>query len=108
MRLLRGIRPGILLTFVVETPAVPGQGRMAEQRPAVSIVVPMHDEAATAEALVTRIRAAMERAGHTFEIILVDDGSRDDTAATIRQTAHGAAHSSACSQSFNRPVTTTC
>lgn len=51
----------------------------------VSVVVPLLDEAATLEELVSRTRAVMEAGGHRFELILVDDGSRDETPGRLRQ-----------------------
>ena len=45
--------------------------------PVVSVVVPVFEEAASLPELAAEIRRAMERAGRTFEVWLVDDGSRD-------------------------------
>lgn len=45
--------------------------------PDVSVIAPVHDEAATIGELATRIRAACDSIGATFELLLVDDGSRD-------------------------------
>lgn len=47
----------------------------------LSVVVPMHDEAGNAGALVAEIAAALE--GRSFEIIAVDDASRDGTRAEL-------------------------
>ena len=43
----------------------------------VSIVIPVYNEAENLEALVQAVEAAMAPAGLSFELILVDDGSRD-------------------------------
>ncbi|WP_375689879.1 glycosyltransferase family 2 protein [Pseudooceanicola sp. LIPI14-2-Ac024] len=43
----------------------------------VSIVVPFLDECATLATLHDRVRAVMERTGRRWELIMVDDGSRD-------------------------------
>jgi glycosyltransferase involved in cell wall biosynthesis len=48
--------------------------------PAVSIIIPARDEAATIGAIVARARAAVADA----EILVVDDGSTDETAAVAR------------------------
>ena len=48
-------------------------------RPAVSLVVTFYDEAETVEELYRRAVAALEGAGHTFELVFVDDGSSDGT-----------------------------
>jgi dolichol-phosphate mannosyltransferase len=45
--------------------------------PVLSIVVPVFNEEASVEALVRRVTAALEPAVERFELVLVDDGSRD-------------------------------
>jgi glycosyltransferase involved in cell wall biosynthesis len=45
----------------------------------VSVVVPMHDEQGNVEPLYQSLRSALEALGRTYEIVVVDDGSRDDT-----------------------------
>lgn len=49
----------------------------------LSIVVPMHNEAANVGPLVAEIETACARLG-AFELLLVDDGSSDATAAEVR------------------------
>ncbi len=49
--------------------------------PAVSIVAPMYNEAGGAASLVSEIGDALE--GVDYEIVAVDDGSTDDTAAAL-------------------------
>ena len=51
--------------------------------PTVSIVVPVYNEAESLPELAAQIRAAMDGAGRTFEVWLVDDGSTDDSWAAI-------------------------
>ena len=51
--------------------------------PYVSIVVPVYNEAPNAEALVGELRGAVDRLTVTAEIVLVDDGSHDDTFARL-------------------------
>jgi dolichol-phosphate mannosyltransferase len=51
------------------------------------VVVPLYDEAPNLEPLVAWIREALADYGGPFEIILIDDGSSDDTWARIRATA---------------------
>jgi glycosyltransferase involved in cell wall biosynthesis len=57
---------------------------------AVSVVVPVYNGAATLGELTDRLLAVLEASGRRFEIILVDDGSRDGSAAEIDRLA--AAH----------------
>lgn len=55
--------------------------------PDVSLVVPVYDEAESLPELVDRIRAACDGAGMTFDVWLVDDGSRDGSWAVIERLA---------------------
>lgn len=50
---------------------------------ALSIVVPVYEEEEALPELAARIRAVCEDAGYTFEVWLVDDGSRDRSWAKI-------------------------
>jgi glycosyltransferase involved in cell wall biosynthesis len=50
----------------------------------VSVVCPVFDEAENARPLVERLAAALRPLGIPFELICVDDGSRDDTLAVLR------------------------
>ncbi len=49
----------------------------------VSVVIPVYNEEANLADLVARVGAAMQRSGKSFELILVDDGSRDGSAAAL-------------------------
>lgn len=49
----------------------------------VSVVVPLHDEEDNLDPLVDRLAAALDPEGLAYEIVLVDDGSRDATAARV-------------------------
>ena len=51
----------------------------------VSIVIPVYNEEANLADLVSRVGAAMQRSGKSFELILVDDGSRDGSAAALER-----------------------
>ncbi|MCC6766059.1 MAG: glycosyltransferase family 2 protein [Deltaproteobacteria bacterium] len=51
--------------------------------PQLSIVVPVYNEAPNAEALVRELQETADRLPQTTEIVLVDDGSTDDTYARL-------------------------
>jgi glycosyltransferase involved in cell wall biosynthesis len=57
--------------------------------PQLSVVVPVYNEAPNAEALVTELRATLDRLTLTSEVVLVDDGSTDET-FTLLAAAAGA------------------
>jgi glycosyltransferase involved in cell wall biosynthesis len=52
-----------------------------------SVVVPLFNEEGNVEALSSRIVAAMDRIGEPFELLFVDDGSRDRTPELLRRLA---------------------
>ena len=53
----------------------------------LSIVVALYNEAESLPELVAWIRKVMEKEGYDYELIMVDDGSRDGSWAEIRQMA---------------------
>jgi glycosyltransferase involved in cell wall biosynthesis len=55
--------------------------------PQLSIVVPVYNEAPNAEALVAELRATLDRLTLTSEVVLVDDGSSDETFALLASAA---------------------
>jgi glycosyltransferase involved in cell wall biosynthesis len=52
-----------------------------------SIVVPFHNEEDNVTELYSRLTAVMESVGESFELVFVDDGSRDHTFTLLRQIA---------------------
>src|SRR6266576_3964622 len=52
-----------------------------------SIVIPLHNEQENVTDLYDRLKAVMEANGESFELVLVDDGSGDDTFSLLRQIA---------------------
>ncbi|MGA8574106.1 MAG: glycosyltransferase family 2 protein [Candidatus Cybelea sp.] len=56
-------------------------------RPVLSVVVPLYNESANVGPLLERIGTVVERlrADFDYEIVLVNDGSSDDTAAAVRR-----------------------
>jgi polyisoprenyl-phosphate glycosyltransferase len=55
--------------------------------PSISIVIPLYNEGSHLSALLSDLKAALDEAACRFEIILVDDGSSDDTWETIKHQA---------------------
>lgn len=71
--------------------------------PALSVVVPVHNEQGNVLPLLAEVTAALEGISGGYEVVFVDDGSTDDTAAVLRNTArHGLVvlrHRANCGQS---------
>jgi undecaprenyl-phosphate 4-deoxy-4-formamido-L-arabinose transferase len=59
--------------------AVPSASAEPEPAPGVSVIVPIFEEEATVDELYRRTVAALDQDGRTFELLFVDDGSRDGT-----------------------------
>ena len=51
---------------------------MTSEHPQVSVVIPVYNEEANLPDLVERVGGALSRTGRGFELICVDDGSKDD------------------------------
>ncbi len=60
---------------------------MSETRPTYSVVVPVFNEEGNVEALVERVTAVMDQIGAPFEVLFVDDGSKDATPKLLRKVA---------------------
>ncbi|GGH13688.1 bactoprenol glucosyl transferase [Alsobacter metallidurans] len=57
---------------------------MADNAPELSLVIPVFNEGANVDALVARLRPVLDGITSEWEVVFVDDGSRDDTLARIR------------------------
>jgi undecaprenyl-phosphate 4-deoxy-4-formamido-L-arabinose transferase len=57
----------------------------AMSSPALSVVIPIYNEEQGLPALFARLYPALDRLDTTYEVIFVDDGSRDRSAALLRQ-----------------------
>ena len=55
------------------------------EEPMVSIVVPAFNEAARIGGSIQKISAFMRRSPLSYELIVVDDGSADETAEIVKQ-----------------------
>jgi dolichol-phosphate mannosyltransferase len=58
---------------------------IAESSPDYSVVVPLHNEADNVDPLVMELREVLSLLGGSYELLLVDDGSRDATRATVQR-----------------------
>ena len=63
--------------------SVPGMMRRVSKL--ISVVVPIFNEQENLPGLRRRLTAALDSTGHEWELVLVDDGSRDGSARLIRQ-----------------------
>src|SRR4030065_373665 len=62
-------------------PATPRRPRPVE----VSVVLPVYEEAVMLKDLLNRIVTTLRRQGYAFEIVAVDDGSRDETKRVLHE-----------------------
>lgn len=53
--------------------------------PKISVVIPVYNEEANLQGLLDQVSAALHPTGWDFELILVDDGSRDGTVAALQR-----------------------
>ena len=60
---------------------------MSQPAPEVSIVVPVYNEEQNLPLLYAKTAAAMDKLGRSWELILVDDGSRDRSPVVLEQLA---------------------
>jgi undecaprenyl-phosphate 4-deoxy-4-formamido-L-arabinose transferase len=58
---------------------------MSKPRPCLSVIVPVFNEEATLPALFPRLYGALDRLGIRYECVFIDDGSRDRSAALLRE-----------------------
>ncbi len=54
---------------------------------AISVVIPVYNEAENVRELVDRVGAALAPTGRSFELVIVDDGSKDGTRAILQSLA---------------------
>jgi glycosyltransferase involved in cell wall biosynthesis len=66
---------------------VPSASLVNLPRPSVSVVVPAYRSALSLPDLVRRLQPVLEDAAAEYELILVDDGSRDGTWTVIEDLA---------------------
>ena len=56
--------------------------------PQLTVVIPVYNEEATLQALFDRLYKALEGVGKTYEIIFINDGSRDKSVAILSEQYH--------------------
>src|SRR5476651_259189 len=59
--------------------------RCSMSHPQLSIVIPAYNESARIEATLGRVMSCVEAEGWDAEVLVVDDGSKDDTAAIVER-----------------------
>ncbi|CAA7620398.1 glycosyltransferase family 2 protein [Magnetospirillum sp. UT-4] len=69
------------MSIITQEPQVPEAA--AATTPVLSLVVPMFNESANVDGLFARLAGVLADIGVTYEIVCVDDGSRDDTVARV-------------------------
>lgn len=57
-------------------------------KPYLSIVIPVYNEADNLESLFTRLTNTLDNVGKTYEIILINDGSKDATESKLNELYH--------------------
>ena len=60
---------------------------MTDARPTLSVVIPVFNEEETIPELDRRLRAFLAELGETWEVVFVDDGSRDASAKLLQEMA---------------------
>jgi undecaprenyl-phosphate 4-deoxy-4-formamido-L-arabinose transferase len=62
-----------------------GAARERVMKPRVSVVIPVYNEEAALPGLFARLYSALDALGTAYEVIFVNDGSRDRSAALLRE-----------------------
>ncbi len=62
---------------------------MDTEKPQISIVIPCHNEAGNLRELIKAIRAEVEQLQFSYEVVITDDGSRDESWEILKELAAG-------------------
>ena len=54
-------------------------------KPSVSVIIPVYNEEDGLDALFARLYPALDALGQTYEIVFINDGSRDRSPAILRE-----------------------
>ncbi|MBN2035957.1 MAG: glycosyltransferase family 2 protein [Chitinispirillaceae bacterium] len=68
-------------------PVANNLSKVSDQNILISVIIPLYNEAESVNDLVNQIKDALGKTGSAFEIILVNDGSSDETGALLEKTA---------------------
>jgi dolichol-phosphate mannosyltransferase len=79
------LEPGRTVSF--DTPPSLGAQNHAAERPDLSVVIPVYNEEDNLPSLFERLSGVMKQTGATYEIVFVDDGSRDGSLGMLRACA---------------------
>jgi glycosyltransferase involved in cell wall biosynthesis len=79
--------PPAATTHPTATTAPPGGLTDTRPAPDVSVVIPVHDEEENVEPLYADLKRALTELRRTYEVVVVDDGSRDETYVRFAQLA---------------------
>src|SRR5262245_4690468 len=58
---------------------------MDETRPYLSLVIPAYNEQESVPTLLQRVEASLARIGRPFEVLIIDDGSNDETPKLLNE-----------------------
>jgi glycosyltransferase involved in cell wall biosynthesis len=75
----------LTLAHAAQSPPIRSGGRAVSVRVDVSVLVPAKDEAENLPLFVEQAAAALHGQDATYEVIIIDDGSRDDSAAVLER-----------------------
>lgn len=82
---MRNVPPAFDYAPVLVPAKSPAEPTATPLFPELSVVIPLYNEAESIQHLYDEISAALTRMGHSYEVIVVDDGSTDLSFAKLRQ-----------------------
>ena len=63
-----------------------------ERSPLISVVVPLYKEAGNLRSLLSNVTSELAKTGYRYELIVIDDGSPDETWQIISEQAQANPH----------------